>query len=278
VAAAALADTAPAYDDILQRCLPQLQQHYRGLYRAKPDVTNTIVDNLEVTHRVGDFASFSESPAITSSISWEVNPTLCRIPAAGQEQAPVPATVFRPRPGEPSQLRRLCTEADGTGGDHGDVVNLDLRRAGYSKIVGQASYDHRVELAFVNAGDGPELLTCSLNAWGPWNVIAAPAPSLVVAEAGELGPRGGDDVYHGVGFLPSAAAAIRVTTPDHVVHRIPVRRVNALGRPFGVYAYFLRTPAHRAAAQLLVRVLDSADRVISTQHWPDAWEQNGGGR
>jgi hypothetical protein len=158
------------------------------------------------------------------------------------------------------------------------VVNLDLRRAGYSEIAGQASYHHRVELAFVNAGDGPELLTCSLNAWGPWNTIGAPAPSVVVAETGELGRPGGDDVYHGVGFLPAAAAAIRVTTPDHVVHRIRVRRVNALGRPFGVYAYFLPTPVHRAAAELVVRVLDPAGRVISTQHWPDAWEQNGGGR
>lgn len=263
------------YDQILHRCLPQLDRHWHGNFKTRPTAANTIVNNLEVPHRVGDLASFSEAPTISYDNSWQVNPILCRIPAAGHAHDAVPASYFTVDPHDRVQLKARCTEGDGTGNQGIIIDNTDLR-GDHSRILTEAALRHWVLLLLTDLNTGLTL-TCQLHGSDPPGLLPA-RPAMKISEFGGQILHPARDVYHGVGLTPPEVRRIEVTTPDGTVHNVPVHRVNLYGRFEGAYAFFMTTPRSQTSHFLTARVLGAHDKLLSVQHWPSAADEAGAGR
>ncbi len=252
-------------EEIVERCRPQVS---RDEHTAAVD---WVLGHPDRTYAVGEVVGLVDAHPPTYDLGdgqvadAGAPPTLCVIPEAGDEEVPVPANAFQPRPAQHELITQLCSQVVP---QSPGAPEPDLRGA---ELVAVAADGERVAAVARQSG---RTYTCTLegltNGWVHGNVYQPAGMPLkevqVDVQATSEGVKSEavtpTAFYWGAGLLPKGISAIVFDFRDR-----PDQRVAVSDR---AYAYVLtQSPAYGLGA-FRTKLLDASGAVVCASGWSDA--------
>ncbi len=252
-------------DVIVERCLPQVSNAYRDA------ATDWVLTHPDRTYVVGEVVGLVDANPPTydlgdgTVVDSGAAPSLCVIPEAGDEDEPVPASAFQPRPAQHELITQLCSQVAPNG--PGATVP-DLRGA---ELVAVATDGERVAAIARQSG---RTYACMLDGLTDRQVNGGTHPAADVPlkevqvhlQATSEGVKSQavtpTAFYWGAGLLPNGISTIVLDFRDRPDERIPVTD--------RAYAYLVtQAPAYGLGA-FRTKLLDTFGAVTCTSDWSDA--------
>lgn len=223
------ASTAPvlSHREVARRCGPQIRSHrgehgYRGIMGARLGVA------FDRDYRVGDIVRLVDTRRLPVDVMGppQFHLLLCKIPAAGHLQDPVPATAFSLPPDGAAELAMLCAEVYDIPSPRHDtkLPPPDLRTA---RLVARSRGQGVVAALFVLDGRGYGCLVTPALAAIAYSVRSTPQTRYTTCFLPTAVPQPGspDDytlVFSTWGKVPAGAATLDFIRTDGTRASSPV--------------------------------------------------------
>lgn len=258
--------SALAHGEVVRRCRPQLDKYGAlPMHARNPGQRPWRVANANLDYRVGDVVSLRDPDGLS-------NPVLCRIPAAGEAERPVPFDSFLAAPGDGEAVAALCTEAY-----HGGDVGFDPRSGSLQPTRGGDTIpDLRGVAPEAASGTGPVVAALFSDGGQDYRCLLGPLTwDVGVNEIEPDWPRRGGAVglvtigtgpaaksivdeertyVLGAGRTSPRAATIEVTLPDGSTASAPVRD--------GVWSFAADVPGFSGIVPLPTQVRTRGGAVL----------------